>query len=174
MVVVDAPAHIQLEDTRRNSIDVKGGSNWDITRGSIATPIKAIEVPKSIRSPYAMGPKPASIHDRTPYGVQHEMPVGIDPDRTVYFDKNKDELTIDAKSLLRTIPKGAEVIVASHADSREMNTPTISENRLKVVLDLLKEHGVKVQSSKSFGATLQLSEEGKYAEVNRRVEVFIR
>lgn len=174
MPVIDVPAHIQLQDRIANQVETKGGTNWDLTRGTIATPITAYKEEAVKRSPYAMGPKPSSILDRTPYTVHHEMPVGRDPDRTVYFDKNKEEVTIDAKSLLRTMPKGASVIVAGHADAREQNTPTIAEARANIVADFLKENGFKVEKVKSFGATVQLSEEGRYAEVNRRVEVFIR
>lgn len=175
MTVIDVPAHVQLSESRtQNNVSVRGGSNWDITRGTIATPIVAEVVEEVRRSPYAMGPRPATILDRTPYTIHHEMPVGMDPDRTVYFDKNKEALTADAKSLLRTIPKGSEVILAGHSDSRETNTPTITEKRLDQVAKLLEDHGVKVEKRHNFGAKLQLSEEGKYSEVNRRVEVFVR
>lgn len=173
--VIDVPAHIQYAERTQNNAYVKGGTNWDITRGTIDTPIQEVVPPEPVKkSPYTMGPRPSAILDRTPYAIQHEMPIGIDPSRTVYFDKNKDELTADAKSLLKSIPKGAEVILAGHADSRETNTPTIAEKRLNEVEAVLKDHGVKVELRKNFGATLQLSEEGKYSEVNRRVEVFIR
>lgn len=174
MIPIDMPAHVQVVDHNRNAVQVKGGTNWDITRGTIATPIAVIPTEKAPHSPYTLGPKPSSILERTPYQMHHEMPVGLEPDRTVYFDKDDDEITIDAESLLLTIPKGAEVIVAGHADAREQNTPTMAERRAKVVADLLKKNGIKVGVSKSFGATLQLSEEGRYAEVNRRVEVFVR
>lgn len=161
---VEVPAHVQHENRISNSVVVKGGSNWDLSRSAVETPIAAITSPAPIQAE----PKLPSGLSR--YSPVHMMPLSS-PAVTVEFKANSVLVPAVGQRELKQISKGTTVIVAGHAGSTEKNADALSKKRADVVAAQLRKQGKKVAISQGFGSSVPLDSTDPSVTM-RRVEVF--
>lgn len=166
----EVPAHVQHVDQTRNGVAVKGGTNWDLSRSAVATPIAPAKDADPRRAHCDCS---APVLPGTPYAPEHRMPA-MDPVVTLHFSPGSSVMRVsDARALAR-LRKGATVVIAGHADGAERGPRALAEARAKRVAEHLRRAGKKVEAVRSFGAELPLAEDLLQAEHNRRVEVFVR
>ncbi len=163
----EVPAQVQHVDHVRNGVKVQGGTNWDLSRSALATPIAPMADPQAIR--------PAGVSDEvlalTPYLPQHKMP-GQAPSPVVKFTLNNVALPAHAQKALKSIPRGVSVVVAGHADANEKNPAVLAKKRAEAVAAYLRKTGKQVEAVRSFSDDLPLAQSPLKAQANRRVEVF--
>jgi outer membrane protein OmpA-like peptidoglycan-associated protein len=162
---LEVPAHVQLSDHQSNHTDVKGGTNWDLSRSAVATPISPAIDPQPIQG------APEVVLGATPYQTQHRMP-SVAPAEVVRFGLNSIVVPVDAQKLLRGIPKGTTVVIAGHSDPDEKNPVLVAKRRAEAVAAILRKQGKRVEAVRSFAADLPLAQSPLKAQNNRRVEVF--
>lgn len=169
----DVPGYVRHDTHVQNSVQVKGGTNWDLSRGALPTPIASLPDPEPIR------PAPASDcacnlakqNGSTAYLPQHHIPAHA-PDVTVRFAQGAVLLSGGAQGELKKLPHRGAVVVAGHADAREKSSDALAKKRAEAVARALRKNGIKVDAVKSFGSTLPISENDTRTDSNRRVEVF--
>ena len=171
--MTEVPGYIRHENHTQNAVQVQGGTNWDLSRSAVTTPIAPAVDPVPQRGASDCACDLGAVRAATAYLPQHRMP-DYAPDVTVRFSRNAVLLSGSAQRDLRTVSRQSRVIVAGHADTREKNAGTLAQKRADAVARELKKRGVKVESVKAFGATLPLTDAASRADVNRRVEVFSR
>lgn len=161
-MLIEVPAQVIYQETVQNYVVVKGGTNWDLSRSAVTTPI----------APLVAGSGDSEVvAASTGYRPEHRMP-SYAPDVTVTFSKNSAKLSAAALSALKQLPAKSQVVVAGHADSDEKKPTTLAKQRANVVAAYLKKKGYKVEANKAFSAELPLTNSNFKAEANRRVEVF--
>lgn len=160
----EVPAKVQHVDEVRNGVRVQGGTNWDLARSAIATPIATMPEP-------TVGRASDAVLAATPYQPKHQMPAQA-PHAVVTFTLNSTQLPTKSQAVLRAIPKGTSVVVAGHADSRERSAKQLAQKRAAAVAAYLRKTGKQVEETRSFGPELPLSKTALQAGNNRRVEVF--
>jgi biotin operon repressor len=172
----DVPGYVRYDTHVQNSVQVKGGTNWDLSRGALPTPIAPAPDPEPVRPAPAAEPCQCNLAQpkgTTAYLPQHHMPAHA-PDVTVRFARGAVLLSGGAQGQLKKLPHHSTVVVAGHADSREKAADSLAKKRADVVARTLRKNGVTVEAVKSFGAELPLSQDAKRTDANRRVEVFTR
>lgn len=154
-------------DHVQNNVRVKGGTNWDLSRSAVATPIAPMADPKpTLKQPCNCGNGP------TAYDPAHRMPEGPAHSK-VHFSLDQATLSPAAQKALRAVPAKAKVVVAGHADPDERNPSRVAQQRADAVAAFLKKHGKKVEAVKAFGAELPRTDSLMNSSENRRVEVFV-
>ncbi len=164
----EVPAQVRHMDHVQNGVRVVGGTNWDLARSAVATPIAPMPDPQPLR--------PAGVSEEvlavTPYQVKHKMP-GSAPHTTVRFALNSALVPVDGQKALRAVPKGVAVVVAGHADPSEKSSESVARKRADAVAAYLKKQGKRVETVRAFGDELPLTASPFKAQVNRRVEVYV-
>jgi len=160
----EVPAHVQYQRSVQNGVVVLGGTNWDLSRSAIATPI----VPAPLPAP--------AVHEEvassTPYSPSHRMPMRA-PDILVTFDAGKAQVRPAHQAKLRAIPRGTTIVLAGHADPDEKNAKALARQRAQAVAAYLRRNARPVEAVRSFGADLPVAQGLLNAKDNRRVEVFL-
>ena len=159
----EVPGHVQYQQTVQNGVVVLGGSNWDLSRSAVATPI----APAPMSS--ADAERAAGV---TPYAPSHRMPERA-PDLKILFGSNSASLKAAEQAKLKALPKNVTIVVAGHADPDEKNPKTLAKQRAAAVASYLARQGKKPEAAKSFGADLPVGQSALLAPDNRRVEVFV-
>lgn len=167
MLPIDTPAHVQHATHIQNGVHVHGGTNYDLSRGGVATPIVRLPDPLPVMPPAQVI---AELPSQTAYSAVHGVPVGK-PSVTLAFKRNSQLLSAEMTEVLSKLPKDRMVIVAGHADLQEADPAGVAKARTKAVSAYLK--ASRVAKAMSFGATLPLTRDTLNAEVNRRVEIFL-
>lgn len=169
----EVPGYVQYETRVSNSVQVSGGSNWDLARGAVATPIAPLADPQPVKPATADCPCTLeAVRKRTQYEPQHHMPQ-FAADVMLTFSKNSVLLSSTSQKALKAIPRRRTVIVAGHADVREKHPLQVARKRAEAVAQRLAKRGVDVVTIRSFGVELPLTELADKANSNRRVEVFV-
>lgn len=171
----EVPGYVRHEAQIQNSVQVKGGTNWDLSRSALPTPISPAADPQPIRPVQTSdcNCNLAKPKGSTAYLPMHQVP-SHSPEVTVRFAKGAVLLTGSAQQELKKLPKHSTVVVTGHADSHEKTADTVATKRAESVARALRKNGVTVYAVKSFGAMLPVDTDGEHAEINRRVEVFTR
>lgn len=162
--IPEVPGHVQYSDHVENNVQVRGGTNWDVSRSAIATPIEPV------KAQLGGANSPATLAS-TPYVPSHRIPDQA-PFTTVQFSLNSAVIPPAALKVLAKIPKNATVVLAGHADPDEKAVGPLSKKRAETVSAALRKRGVQVEYSKYFSADLPLAQNALNAKLNRRVEVF--
>lgn len=168
-MLIEVPAHVQQEHHVQNAVQVKGGTNWDLSRSAVATPISALPDPQ----PERITPSDSSSAWRSTYLPQHRMPEHA-PNVVVRFGKGAAIVSGSAQRDLKGLRKGAHVIVAGHSDSREKSASDLAQRRAEAVARQLRKQGVSVDAVRHFGGSLPVTDAITRASDNRRVEVFVQ
>lgn len=170
MIAIDTPAHVQHSSQFENGVLVVGGTNYDLSRGGVATPVYQVrELPPVQATPQAQA-QPQKPLERTPYEAQHAMPEG-EPLLTLRFDAGSAVLSKQMVKDLRKLPKNKKFIIAAHADTWEGAPRDIAKERAAATLKIL---GPKASRAAAFADILPLSALPGDAGLNRRVEIFLQ
>lgn len=164
---VDTPAYVQQPSFVTNGVKVQAGTNWDVSRTAVATPIVPLADPQPIH-PVAAAPVRAAF---TQYQDADSVPQH-EPTATVGFPAGSTGLSAEARGVLRSLAKGECYIVVGHADQGEHNAELVSRQRANAVAAQLKRQGFKVGAIKSFGSRRALTSGS--SDANRRVDIIIR
>lgn len=165
----EVPGYVQNAPYVRNGVEVRGGSNWDLSRSAVETPIARAVDPQPMR--------PAGVPDavlaETPYRVEHHMP-GFAPTVVVHFARNSATLNYQGQRDLKHIARNTAVVVAGHADANERHPRELARQRADKVTSHLRKLGYHVTVTKYFSSDLPLTESPFKVDRNQRVEVFAR
>lgn len=164
---VDTPAYVQQSSFVTNGVKVQAGTNWDVSRTAVATPIVPLADPEPIR-PAIVTPVQAAF---TEYRPEDRIPAGA-PAAVVGFAESSSALASETRAKLRGLVKGEVYVVVGHSDHEEPNAELVSRQRANSVAAQLKRQGFKVAAVKSFGNRRPLNDASTAA--NRRVDIVIR
>jgi outer membrane protein OmpA-like peptidoglycan-associated protein len=164
---VDTPAYVQQPSFVTNGVKVQAGTNWDVSRTAVATPIVPLADPEIVRPPESS----PSLLASTPYQPADKVPFGAAA-AVVGFPASGIQLTSETRGVLRGLAKNKTYLVIGHADHHESNAELTSRQRANAVSAQLKRQGYKVSAVKSFGSRRALTSETSPA--NRRVDIVIR
>ncbi|VTU41467.1 MULTISPECIES: OmpA family protein [unclassified Variovorax] len=161
--MIEVPAHVQHENVRQNHIDVVGGTNWDLSRSAVETPITPLPDPVPL----------PPLEPTNGYQAAHAMPV---EGATVIVDFAKNSVLISKQTAaeLRGLHKKSTVLVAGHAGAGEKNPAKLAQRRAQAVAANLKRRGHRVEAVRSFSSEVPRSHTSEGASLNQRVEVFER
>jgi len=166
---VEIPHQIINPPSIQRNVQVSGGTNWDLSRTAVQTPIRQLPDPEPIRVAPAHDENWASFSEVLPsYSAADNIPAGV-PSIFTFAGKNVS-VSKAATKALKALPKSHAYVVVGHADSQERSPSTLSWSRAKNVAAALKRSGHKVTVVKGFGAERPASTV-EHAP-NRRVEVY--
>lgn len=167
--MVDVPHQIKAPPAIQRNVQVSGGTNWDLSRSAIATPIQQLADPEPVRiaAPVEDGSW-AQVETLPNYTSADNIPK-VAPSVST-FARKQATVSKAATKALKSLSKKKEYIVVGHADSDEPSPSKLSWARAKSVAAVLKRSGLKVREVKAFGADRPASR-SEYA-ANRRVEVY--
>lgn len=147
----EVPGHVQMADHVQNKVQVKGGTNWDLSRSAVETPIAQLQDPEPVR---VEEPAPS------PYDVAAvQAPLGV-----VTFKQNSALVSAQGWKAVKPAVGKKSLLVTGHADAKEKKPETLALKRAEAVARHLRNKGSTVEV-RSAGA----SEPGKPS--NRRVTV---
>lgn len=143
----EVPNHQVHENRVVNGVSVVGGTNWDLSRTAVVTPITQYATP-------APPPQPVlEIPQDRKYQAQLGLPVEA-ASLEVTFKPGQRTLTKAQRDGLALIPAGNQaVVVAYGANKREL---ALANARAKQVAQELKRRGVVVHDTKAHNAAAGL------------------
>lgn len=141
VILHDVPSHVRYTDSVQSSVLVKGGTNWDLSRSALETPVQFIEIkpPASAR----VKEKPPSVWN-------------LPSLETVYFRPGSIFLAKSDLAKLRKVARGSHVIVTGFASSEEKHPEELASRRALAASAYLGRVGVKVDTVKSLSDSLQV------------------
>lgn len=142
-VLQEVPGYIRHVDVRQNHVQVQGGSNWDLSRSALETPITPLEDPEPIRVEKSDAYAPTAV--------------------TVSFKKGSAVVPKAALKELKSFDGVHSVTVTGFADIKEKSAEKLAEKRAQAVAKQLK----KVPSVEVKTAPV----DRKSAVSNQKVEV---
>lgn len=165
-MAADVPAHIAHPTVVQNGVKVQAGSNWDLSRGAVATPI--VTLPEPVATP---APAPAvEVLPHTRYVNADKMPANA-PLVVVRFDTGASVVEQASRADMRQLDKSVSYVVGGHASANEKNSELAARKRANAVAAEMKKLGFKVVAIKSFGERRPLTLDETAAAANRRVDV---
>ena len=153
--MIDVPAYVQNGVQITNGTKVLGGTNWDLSRAAVPTPIVRVEDPKPIVLPIPVE-----------YTKGYPAETGLDSKDSVLtlkFKENNEFLQKAEKQQLCTLPRG-RYNLAAHASPSEKTPARSAQARVEVVAASLKRCGSSVVDLYNFGTSAQVPD-GKSAVV---------
>lgn len=163
---MEVPAHVQHTDQISNQVQVRGGTNWDLSRSAVATPVTPVTDPSPVKEESQRDPT------ASPYLSIHGLPPG-EPHKKVMFSLNSVVVPLSAQTALKRLPKGMSVIVVGHADHNEKKPDALAEKRAAAVAAKLRKQGTEVSEIRAYGDALPLLDHNSRPQDNRRVDVFL-
>lgn len=165
VILHDVPAHIQYMDTVHSAVLVKGGTNWDLSREALESPVHFVEV----KPPYSP-PVPVSSSPSSP--LAWGAPAGYTKAETIYFRPNSTYLSKSDFVKLRNLKRGEHAVVSGHSSKGEKNPEGIASRRALEVSRVLNRQGVLVDSVRTLSDSVPAEGAGSDSALDRRVEVF--
>lgn len=159
----DVPAYITQPAFVQNGVKVQAGTNWDFSRGAVATPI----VPTPDPTPHYPA-EVSRVDENTSYQAIDKMP-GQSPELVVLFSRDHATLSSVVRGQLSHLNKRARYVIAGHSDSSEKSPELLSRQRANAVGAQLKRQGFKITQIRSFGERRSLTADT--APLNSRVEI---
>lgn len=164
-MAADVPAHISHQPaTIQNGALVQTGTNWDFSRGAVATPIVVLPDPVPVLPIEA--PAPMFTQYLAADKVPANPPLVVVPFTAVHI-----VVLPQARAELAQLDKTTKYVVVGHADAAEKNPELLSRQRANAVAAQMRHQGFKVAAVKSFGDRRPLATSRSRADVNRRVDV---
>ncbi len=166
-MAADVPAHIAHQPAYiQNGVKVQAGTNWDFSRGAVATPIVTLPDPEPIPAPKV---EPLVL-PFTQYVEGDEMPQNP-PLVVISFGEDSAVPATTMRAELHQLDHSVKYIVAGHADASEGHSELLSRRRANAVAAQLRKLGYKVSAIKSFGERRALTADHAIPAPNRRVDV---
>lgn len=158
----EVPAHVLHQNHIQNGVRVQAGTNWDLSRSAVATPIQPLPDPVPVRLPETQNVEKPCVSS-----ADAQRPI-----TEVQFGLNSSQLSFSAQKKLGTLKKGQSVRLVGHADAYEASPTQVSQKRVAAVYDYLRKRGVPVSETSTFGDKAPKSTDANRPSENRRVEVF--
>jgi outer membrane protein OmpA-like peptidoglycan-associated protein len=169
MTMVDVPHQIKAPAAIQRNVQVSGGTNWDLSRSAIATPIRQLPDPEPVRAAQPVDDGSwAQVETLPSYTPGDNIPKVASSVST--FARKQVTLSKAGIKALKSLSKKNAYVIVGHADSDETSPSKLSWARAKNVAAVLKRSGLKVSEVKAFGADRPASRT-EYA-ANRRVEIY--
>lgn len=161
--MLDVPAYIEYAPQSENGALVVNGSNWDLSRGAAALPVRpAVEEPAAAFE----SPAPALTQYAANTGLAGREPVAV-----MTFAANASKVDVAAKKELCQLSKDGRYELAGHAHKAEKKVESLASTRANNVAKTLRLCGLQVQRTTGFGSSLVAPSEDALAQ--RRVEIFL-
>jgi hypothetical protein len=161
--MLDVPAHIQYAPQTQNGALVVDGSNWDVSRGAAALPVRPAPVAPVAAAPEPI--KPALTQYAPDSGLAGREPVAV-----MTFAPGAAKVDATARKELCKLPKSERYEVAGHAHKEEHKAETLATSRATSVSKALKLCGLRVTRTTGYGSTLVAPTPAPLHQ--RRVEIF--
>lgn len=145
-IVFEVPASVVEESRHENGVQVEGGSNWDLSRTAVPTPIHAFEQPNLGLIDSSSNESLDAVNAEASY-VHSDLGIPLSGGVSVSFKPNAYVLTSSQKQSLKSLKKGAIVVVTGSAAPSEKYRQKIADLRVKEVSKYLAKIGVKVKSA---------------------------
>lgn len=167
--MVDVPVHITNPPAVERHVQIIGGTNWDLSRTAVQTPIRQLEDPVPVRMENDGGWMVLSSMEDGPVYKRHDNVPKTKP-HIAGFHRKKASLTKNHIKLLEAQSDKAAYVVVGHADANEPNPLSLSWQRANAVAKALRSTGHKVADVKAFGSARPAAPVGD--DANLRVEVY--
>ncbi|MDO8416297.1 MAG: hypothetical protein Q7S87_08820 [Agitococcus sp.] len=160
-MITEVPGHVANSAYVQNHTQVVGGSNWDLSRSAVETPLTLLPEPTPLKAP--------GLSSCVCYAPQANMPTYA-PNMVFEFGRNSVLLSASTLQKLKRLPKQIEV-VAAHADKDEDQPQQLAKKRAEVVTRQLRQYGKHVLKVRSFSNEDRVFQD---STGNRRVEVYAK
>lgn len=164
--MVDVPLHVTNPTVIEQNVRVEGGTNWDLSRSAVPTPIQRLPDPEPYRTNESTA-YAAKLKQLPAYTALDGIPASTPTSQL--FASGKALISKEAQKELRALNKKVAYVVVGHAEQGEASPSKLSWARANNVAALLRKSGHKVSVVKAFGAERPASDTGSF---NRRVEVY--
>lgn len=165
---IEVPLHVKNPPAIQRNVQVSGGTNWDLSRSAVQTPIRQLPDPEPVRVVEDPSWSKLATEVLPSYGMSDGIPQGSPSIST--FAPRQATVSKSATKQLKALSKSKTYLVVGHADDEERSPSKLSWARAKNVAALLKRSGHQVAVVKAFGADRPASR--TEASANRRVEVY--
>lgn len=173
MTTNTTPAYVIEESKKSNGVIVVGGSNWDLSRSAVETPVtKLSNTPSSGVKPCYCEPTDTT-YSGSAYMVKDLLPAR-EPDFSFNFNKNSSVLAAESKKIIASLPLDKGVILAGNSSSAEANPSELASKRVAEVAKALKARGIKVFFTDSFGASRPATNQQGLEFKNSRVDMWVQ
>lgn len=167
------PAYVIEDSKNSNGVIVVGGSNWDLSRSAVETPVTKLNTtPQAGVKPCYCQPADAT-YSGSAYLVKDLVPAR-EPDFSFNFLKNSAVLATDSKKMISNLPLDKGVIVSGNSAANEANPSELASKRVNEVVKALKARGIKVFFSDSFGAARPATNQPGLEFKNSRVDLWVQ
>lgn len=134
---MDIPAHTLTPPMIDNHVLVQGGTNWDLSRSAVETPI----------APRAEGPARAETPDVAPARLGQAQ--GLELLMRVHFSPGRAQPPAKLAGYLDQLPKGAVVVLRSELPARGCQGQALASRRLAALRQVLVSHHFVVLPSRA-------------------------
>lgn len=131
VALAEVPAHVQLQTQTRNYVSVQGGTNWDLSRSAVATPIAQLA-------------DPAPVRIESPVSAL-EVAAAKPANATVEFRNNSSVVPRSGLKALQPVLEHKQLLVTGHASDKETRPVELSLKRAESVARYLRSKGAKVE-----------------------------
>ena len=167
------PAYVVEESKNSNGVIVVGGSNWDLSRSAVETPVTKLTTPQnsSVKPCYC---EPTDTnYSGSAYMVKDLLPAR-EPDFSLNFSKQSFTLSAESKKIIASLPSDKGVILAGNSSSLESSPSDLAAKRVAEVAKALKARGIKVYFTDSFGASRPATNQQGLEFKNSRVDMWVQ
>jgi hypothetical protein len=165
--MVDVPLHITNPPSIQRNVQVTGGTNWDLSRSAVQTPVQLVADPLPVR--IETEGNWAKFTEVLPNYLATDGVPASAPAISTFSSKQTTVLKAATKAL-KSLSKKKAYVVVGHADAKEASPSKLSWARANKVAAVLTRSGHTVTKVKAFGSDRPASLKDEAA--NRRVEVY--
>ena len=165
--MVDVPLQIINPPSIQRNVRVEGGTNWDLSRSAVPTPIQQLPDPEPVVNNWIQEVVEPAEPTAPGYTARDGVPASTP---TVYqFAQGKAVMSKADQKALKALSKKVQYVVVGHAAEPEASPTKLAWSRANAVAATLRRSGYKVLSVKAFSNNKPRSAEDA---ANRRVEVY--
>jgi hypothetical protein len=168
-MAADVPGYVNLPSYVQNSVRVSAGTNWDLSRGAVSTPIVVL-----VEAPLPLQVELASVLQEGPKLTSYRLADNVPPSEpvsTAMFGRNETAPRINLDNSGVVLSKLEKYLVVGHAGTEEKQPELTARKRANAIASNMKKQGLKVAAVKSFGARRPIDDGS--SSPNQRVEIFI-
>lgn len=165
--MVDVPLQIINPPSIQQNVRVEGGTNWDLSRSAVPTPIQQLPDPEPVVNNWVQEVVEPAEDSHPGYTARDGVPASTP---TLYqFAAGKAVVAKADQAALKALSKKVQYVVVGHAAGPEVSPSKLAWSRANSVAAALRRSGHKVLSVKAFSSSKPRSTE---EAANRRVEVY--
>lgn len=167
------PAYVVEESKKSNGVIVVGGSNWDLSRSAVETPVTKLNTYQNSSVKPCYCEPTDTTYSGSAYMVKDLLPAR-EPDFSFNFSKHSSALSAESKKIISSLPVDKGVILAGNSSSLESNPSDLASKRVTEVAKALKARGIKVYFTDSFGASRPATNQQGLEFKNSRVDMWVQ